>query len=578
MSNPNDFIEMKSSTGVPTSHSNADIAQLSVSPVDPSPLSSYAVISPPAAALAPSAALSLPPPPQPPPQLSFTPSLNTPLPRPTPALMYGDQARNERRISGLEKELIEQKSTMSRVEDLLVRLSGRLDSNVTGNISIDTTQVQPPSPAVPAPVDSSHMNHSAGRTPYVRDSLPAVHENDVSHLYDDGHIPSSASETSFVSHRSTGSSLRGVKVEAPPVFDGKPGSTAVSLTTWINQMEIWLEVIDVGVSAPKSLPVSLTRLSGMALSWYINVKRREEREISLHSRTNFTIHNWLTLREALRERYVPQQQEQISTNRLLSTRYTGSVEIYNSKFMNELMLVPDLCNPATESFVMTLYARGIQGPGTDYYATLIQQARSKGEVKTIYELMNYVQMAEQNLRLATENSRGRPRDAGPILTTAGNFGANRVRFGNNFPGRFRENGSPATPGNLFQTPAKLNHLAGSYDQDDEINSGDSVADSQEDEALHHMGSTGDVGDDSSTDPDGTGHSDVDTGFLNALRIYDQLRKENPSLSPEEMERRRRSGTCFRCNKPGHYANKCSLAGPPAAPFGVNKKFQQKNQQ
>ena len=248
MSNPNDFVEMKSNSGATTSHGNTDGVHVSVSPVDPSPASSYAVISPPSAtaASAPPAALSFPPPPQPPPQLPFTPS-HTSLLRPTPSLMYGDHARNERRISGLEKELAEQKSTMSRVEDLLVRMSSRLDSNVTGNISIDTTQV-PPSPAVPTSTDSSHMNLSAGRTPYVRDSLPAVHENDMSHLYDGGHIPSSASDVSYGSRQSTGSSLRGVKVEAPPTFDGKPGSTAVSLTTWINQMEIWLEVIDADVN------------------------------------------------------------------------------------------------------------------------------------------------------------------------------------------------------------------------------------------------------------------------------------------------------------------------------------------
>ena len=76
MSNPNDFVEMKSNAGATTSHGNTDSVHVSVSPADPSPASSYAVISPPSAtaASAPPAALSFPPPLQPPPQLPFTPS------------------------------------------------------------------------------------------------------------------------------------------------------------------------------------------------------------------------------------------------------------------------------------------------------------------------------------------------------------------------------------------------------------------------------------------------------------------------------------------------------------------------
>jgi hypothetical protein len=82
---------------------------------------------------------------------------------------------------------------------------------------------------------------------------------------------------------------------------------------------------------------------------------------------------------------------------------------------------------------------------------------------------------------------------------------------------------------------------------------------------------------SGDDPD----ADDENSFLNALRIYDRMKKSNPSLTPEELDRRRRNGTCFRCNKEGHFSSKCPLRigggnKPPAVSFNFNKN--QKNQQ
>ena len=328
---------------------------------------------------------------------------------------------------------------------------------------------------------------------------------------------------------------------------GKVGTKSMILLSFITQMEVYLGAAKVALDSSSSLQLAVLRLKENALNWYVAVSTRDPRMIK----------SWSELKEQLKKRYLPQSQDQLSLNDLLEIRYKGNIETYNNAFSDVLMLIPGLAggDEKTEQLAMGIYAKGISTAGTSLHlASAVQTAINRKEVKTMIDLMATAQLAEQTWKMSNPGRYGNNSRKPHVAFQHGNYSNSSASSSRSaFPNRFER--PQGTPNKSFNTPMKLNNI---NTDDDEIEN-DIVQ--QEENNVNE--------DENNEEP--TFHEedgDENNLFLNAIKLYEKAKKTNESLSPDEIDRRRRNGTCFRCNGQGHYANKC--------PQKQQKKFGQKN--
>jgi hypothetical protein len=281
------------------------------------------------------------------------------------------------------------------------------------------------------------------------------------------------------------------------------------------------------------------------------------------------VKSWNDLKEQIIKRYQPIAQEQLSLSSLLKIRFRNSVQSYNDEFINHLQLLPAFNDPATESIIMGIYLNGItEVSGTTYICTVLKSAIAKKKATTMSELQSIALLAESNL--------GRDRKASVPYSSSNSTSVrsnnhftrsspsyhNRAPHYNNNNHHSNTNHRPVQSP-TYSTPAKLNHLESNYvdPYEEQVN-----ADSELNN-VQHEDNNQDSRDDGYTIEDQapslpTIHDDPNVApeelFLNAMKFYDKNKKLNPSLTPEELSKRRQNQTCFRCNRTGHFINQCPL--------------------
>lgn len=366
------------------------------------------------------------------------------------------------------------------------------------------------------------------------------------------------STTSSDSHRPYNNRI---KFNAPTTFTGKPPVDAITILGFTKKMDHYLTAVNVEHHTAESLNVAIMSLGDFALLWY---------EQTIKNNTNI-IRNWNELRERLLKKYKPVAQEQASFDILSEITYRGSVQSYIHEFQNNLQLIPDLNIPATQKMLMNIFInRMSKAPGTHFICTAMRTAMSRDndECTDLTALEAVALTAESNLgKTAGRNipyvppfSRNNNNNH-TQQSSSHNHRSNNNYRGNSFRPQF---GRTPVAAPSFSTPAKLNNV---YIENDNDDTDPAIAYENEfndncGPFVHH-----DPNEFSSnvapTEPDFSpnGANTDDVGLLNHIKLYDRSVKYNPSLTPEEWDRRRKNQTCFRCNKTGHFANKCPLPPP-----------------
>ena len=370
-------------------------------------------------------------------------------------------------------------------------------------------------------------------------------------------LNSSTMTTSFDNNRPYGGL---VKFSPPSPFTGKAGTTAIQVLAFISQMERYLTAVKIGFESTESLTVSLTSIREGASLWYDHLSRRDP----------LLIRNWIELKEQIIKRYQPIAQEQLSLSSLLKVRYRGSIQQYNDDFINHLQLLPSFNDPATESLIMGIYVNGItEAPSTTYISTVIRSAIAEKKAKTITELQSVALLAESNMgkdRKAPITYHG----SSPSFVNRGNNFSrstpSRPPYQNNRPRFHSPSSSIPAPSFSNNTPSKLNNIISDDPYDEhfendtvELNNIDTDVNRYSEDNIQTSEATTGESDSPQFHEDLSSFNDVTApACLNAIKLYEKSKKLNPSLSPEELDRRRRNQTCFRCNRTGHFINNCPL--------------------
>ena len=341
-----------------------------------------------------------------------------------------------------------------------------------------------------------------------------------------------------------------VKFNPPPPFTGKPDvdQQQVALTNFISSMSRYLTAIGIGHDSYESLHVSSMRLSDFASQWYDHMIERQPNKIT----------NWNTLKSQLEERYQPISQSQISLSKLLKVRYRHNIDTLNHEFLKHLQLLPEYNNVESDNLMMGIYMNSLtEASGTTYICTTLRNGIAKREINSLTELMSTALLAESSLGKGVKSN---VPYVPPHRSSSSSSPSFRPSFNNNHRPSFKSNpfNRASIPSPSFSTPAKLNNIQQlddnelgeltnpALDYENELDEDDRSEDTAPAPPSFHP--------DSSNDPPA---SDSDIMFLNAMKFLDKNAKRNPSLSLDEIDRRRRAGTCFKCNRPGHYANNCT---------------------
>lgn len=464
----------------------------------------------------------------------FQQTLQSPPPPPSSSL-------TEQRMSVLENKFDMMMNSLSDLQTL---------------VQLNITQ------SAAARVNNTNIYKQHGRAPTPAASHVAIPSQAAFHT--------TTSPASVSSSSSSSSSTRPygglVKFNPPSTFTGKPPVDAITVLNFVSKMGFYLTAVQIDHDSNDSLAVSLMSLGDFALLWYEQTMKSDPHAITC----------WNDLKEQLVKKYRPAAQEQASFDILSEINYKGSVANYIHEFETNLRLVPDLNTPETQKILMNIFVnRMSKSNGTHFICTTMRTAMSANTVSTLTELESVALIAEGNL--GHKGTRVPP----ATVYIPPNRQQQQSRFGHNQSFRSKSSASASASGQFNRTPirnptfpsatvANVNSLNQQhYDEQNEqlydpgVEYENEFNDDTNATATHEDSShaaTHDSQSNSNTNQSGTNENESMSLFLNQLKVYDKNVRRNPSLTPDEFDRRRRNNTCFRCNKEGHYANACPL--PP----------------
>lgn len=423
---------------------------------------------------------------------------------------------------------------LSSLQSMLANLTTLMQANQAHNESQAYVAQQHPRPSSINSPDDTPASHLP---PLMRNHPPP---------------PESVSTSVFANPHKAYGGL--VKFKTPQMYFGKPDDDVMVLDSFITKVGYYLEQVGIHPDSAESLRVTgMQLLSDNALSWFEYLRRTEPDAVTC----------WSELRDAMIERFRPMAQEQMTLNKLLDLRYNGRVANYNSKFMQYLQLLPKMNNKESQPMLMGVYIKGIEMvSGTSYICTLLRTAMNRKEIKSLTELFNHALLAEQ----ALSKSSGRSSSSSSVSSkpyvpsSSSSHSSSKPHWrssssSSSSSSRFASRTPVSKPS--FSTPAHhVNNVT--YEEENDAAELDAELNGENNDAEY---SNVDSDDDNNNPIITPEPSSEDDALLHQLQMFHKTIQRHPKLTPDEYDRRRRNNACFKCNRTGHYANKCTSKDP-----------------
>lgn len=295
-----------------------------------------------------------------------------------------------------------------------------------------------------------------------------------------------------------------VKPNKPSTFDG---TNQRNTSIWLFEVELYFKAT--GTTDPRCVPIVVTFLKGVALTWWESDVRQRE-----HTQSP-PVTMWEDFKTVFRHRFLPIEASKTARAVLQTIRQYRSVAGYVAEFMKQLALIPDMA----VADQIDNFTRGLK--------PAVQKEVVLKSPSTLDEAMNFATRCD--LLLARIPRTGQSNYRSPHYSAP--FYANHNRGSSSYSSSNAGGSQPMELGKMEE------------DADDSYELDDGKANDNPPDDVN------------------------DFNYMQSNYPIPNNKNRVPNITKEEFARCRRLGLCLRCKQPGHIAKNCPRFSSSSYPKG-----------
>jgi hypothetical protein len=360
---------------------------------------------------------------------------------------------------------------------------------------------------------------------------------------------------------------RHFKPIVPEKFKGNADTTPTKVLSFISAVDTYIASGNCKGEDPLSLNITAPLLVDEALMWY---------EFEKMNAAPGTLVNWNQLSDALKNRFIPASQQQISMAEFMKVRYTGRIQNLISEMYKHLRISPI----HEEKIKITVFINAIKNsglPGSLQLTNQLTEGVAEAKLITFKEVSDRALLLE-SITIKSSNHTGKYMAPAkrpffkPYTPAAQNNMRvyQKPRF-NNVQNR--------------QSKLRLNNIENNENEAGNDDNNDDDENQEDNNDRDGGGENNENNNDEDRDDDRDEGSNEENDNEEAEEVYtytekdlaialnavDLYKKYENKFTPDEIQKFKKQQKCYKCGKLGHYANECRSAPSSQQSLFMKKK-------